>query len=206
MENQLTLAPFQLSPRQKGSGQPLVLKFGGQGEDKALRISVAPFKLELVLAGEVVAAANAAGLFHFEHYREKPQSTTAAPDQSENSEAAEAAAAAAEAAGSGKKIVDYNEFGHAIYEDGTTSADEASPSPAPTTPPPTNEEIHEHAHAHENDGIDMSCAWEERFGSHTDSKPRGPSSVGIDISFPGATHLHGIPEHASSVSWGRGFV
>ena len=202
LENQLTLAPFQLAPRQKGSGTPLVLKFGGEGEDKALRLSVKPFKIELVLGGEVVAAANAAGLFHFEHYREKPQSTTAAP----NAAASQPAEAAAGAAAAGKKIVDYNEFGHAIYEDGTTSAEEdSSPSPAPATPPPTSEEIHEHALVHENDGIDLSCAWEERFGSHTDSKPRGPSAVGIDISFPRATHLHGIPEHASSVGFGFWF-
>ena len=28
----------------------------------------------------------------------------------------------------------------------------------------------------------------------------GPSSVGIDISFPGYEHVYGIPEHADSMA------
>lgn len=42
--------------------------------------------------------------------------------------------------------------------------------------------------------------WEETFKTHHDSKPRGPSSVGIDISFPGVEHVYGIPEHATALS------
>lgn len=42
--------------------------------------------------------------------------------------------------------------------------------------------------------------WEETFGGNTDSKPRGPESVGLDISFPGYSHVFGIPEHADSMS------
>lgn len=38
--------------------------------------------------------------------------------------------------------------------------------------------------------------WEETFKSFHDSKPHGPSSVGVDISFPGFEHVYGIPEHA----------
>lgn len=40
--------------------------------------------------------------------------------------------------------------------------------------------------------------WEETFKSHVDSKPFGPTSVGVDISFPGSRHVYGIPEHADS--------
>ena len=47
---------------------------------------------------------------------------------------------------------------------------------------------------------DQSTWWEETFDGHTDSKPRGPESVGIDVSFPGYTHVFGIPEHADSLS------
>ncbi|KAI0564994.1 Neutral alpha-glucosidase AB [Gracilaria domingensis] len=36
--------------------------------------------------------------------------------------------------------------------------------------------------------------WEETFQSHTDSKPRGPEAIGVDVSFPFANHLYGIPE------------
>ncbi|KAJ3125695.1 hypothetical protein HK098_008287 [Nowakowskiella sp. JEL0407] len=42
--------------------------------------------------------------------------------------------------------------------------------------------------------------WEEYFGSHRDSKPYGPASMGIDVTFPGSDHLYGLPEHASSLS------
>lgn len=42
--------------------------------------------------------------------------------------------------------------------------------------------------------------WEETFGGNTDSKPRGPESIGLDISFPGYSHVFGIPEHADSMS------
>ncbi|GLI74969.1 glucosidase II [Penicillium ochrochloron] len=52
----------------------------------------------------------------------------------------------------------------------------------------------------EESGEDESTWWEESFGGNTDSKPRGPESVGLDISFPGYNHVFGIPEHADSLS------
>ncbi|XP_060557069.1 neutral alpha-glucosidase AB-like isoform X2 [Ruditapes philippinarum] len=42
--------------------------------------------------------------------------------------------------------------------------------------------------------------WEETYKSFPDSKPHGPSSVGVDISFPGFEHVYGIPEHADSMA------
>lgn len=49
-------------------------------------------------------------------------------------------------------------------------------------------------------GEDQSTWWDETFGGQTDSKPRGPESVGLDIAFPGYDHVFGIPEHADSIS------
>ncbi|KAF0304232.1 Neutral alpha-glucosidase AB [Amphibalanus amphitrite] len=40
--------------------------------------------------------------------------------------------------------------------------------------------------------------WEENFKTHRDSKPHGPSSVGVDVTFPGSAHVYGIPEHADN--------
>jgi Glycosyl hydrolases family 31/Galactose mutarotase-like len=40
--------------------------------------------------------------------------------------------------------------------------------------------------------------WEEKFHSHTDHKPHGPTSVGADVTFPQSKYLYGLPEHASS--------
>lgn len=42
--------------------------------------------------------------------------------------------------------------------------------------------------------------WEETFKGHTDSKPKGPASWGTDITFVGAEHVYGIPEHATSLA------
>ncbi|OXV07848.1 hypothetical protein Egran_04388 [Elaphomyces granulatus] len=49
-------------------------------------------------------------------------------------------------------------------------------------------------------GEDQSTWWDETFGGQTDSKPRGPESIGLDIAFPGYDHVFGIPEHADSIS------
>ncbi|KAJ8327387.1 hypothetical protein BDV3_000470 [Batrachochytrium dendrobatidis] len=46
----------------------------------------------------------------------------------------------------------------------------------------------------------VESMWEETFSGNTDSKPRGPASIGVDISFPGSSHVYGIPEHAASFS------
>ena len=47
---------------------------------------------------------------------------------------------------------------------------------------------------------DESTWWEESFGGNTDSKPKGPESVALDISFPGYQHVFGIPEHTGPLS------
>lgn len=47
---------------------------------------------------------------------------------------------------------------------------------------------------------DESTWWDESFGGNTDTKPRGPEAVSLDISFPGYAHVFGIPEHATRLS------
>jgi len=47
---------------------------------------------------------------------------------------------------------------------------------------------------------DESTWWEESFGGNTDSKPKGPESVGLDISFPGYANVYGIAEHTGPLS------
>ncbi|KAL1918966.1 uncharacterized protein VTP21DRAFT_2347 [Calcarisporiella thermophila] len=43
-------------------------------------------------------------------------------------------------------------------------------------------------------------SWEETWKGSTDTKPNGPSSFGLDISFLGFSHVYGIPEHATGLS------
>lgn len=42
--------------------------------------------------------------------------------------------------------------------------------------------------------------WEERFRSHTDTRPYGPQSISFDVSFYGADFVYGIPERATSLA------
>ncbi|KAL9099391.1 MAG: hypothetical protein Q9163_005102 [Psora crenata] len=53
---------------------------------------------------------------------------------------------------------------------------------------------------HQVKGEDESTWWEESFGGSTDSKPKGPESVGMDITFPEYEHVYGIPGHAGPLS------
>ena len=58
--------------------------------------------------------------------------------------------------------------------------------------------VEETAPVEEKPEEDESGMWEETWKSHVDSKPYGPTSVGVDISFPGSKHVYGLPEHADS--------
>ncbi|XP_001362291.1 neutral alpha-glucosidase AB isoform X2 [Monodelphis domestica] len=51
----------------------------------------------------------------------------------------------------------------------------------------------------EKDDKDEPGAWEEMFKTHSDSKPFGPTSVGLDFSLPGMEYVYGIPEHAEDL-------
>lgn len=42
--------------------------------------------------------------------------------------------------------------------------------------------------------------WEETFKTHTDSKPKGPEAISLDLAFPGAQHVYGLPERATNLS------
>ncbi len=54
--------------------------------------------------------------------------------------------------------------------------------------------------AEKENAEDESTWWEESFGGNTDSKPRGPESVALDITFPNYEHVFGIPEHTGPLS------
>lgn len=147
-----------------------------------------PFGAELYVSGSTTPAivVNARGLSYFEHRRSK-DSAIAAPAPTDA-----AAAAAAEPDASGRRILHWGEDGKPVYEDGAEG-----------------EGAHGDAHHHgDKDAAAAAAAaapahgeadlWEESFQTHHDSKPHGPTSVGVDIGFPGSTHAYGIPEHASS--------
>lgn len=57
----------------------------------------------------------------------------------------------------------------------------------------------EHLRA-KTDEEDKDGMWSETWKTHADSKPNGPTAVAMDITFPGAEHVYGIPEHADTLS------
>lgn len=66
--------------------------------------------------------------------------------------------------------------------------------------PQTEKKSNETGDQKPEDTEDESTWWEETFGGNTDTKPRGPESVGLDISFPDYEHVYGIPMHATPLS------
>ncbi|KAF7555534.1 hypothetical protein G7046_g6527 [Stylonectria norvegica] len=58
----------------------------------------------------------------------------------------------------------------------------------------------ENKEGEEANADDESTWWDEKFDGSTDTKPRGPESVALDISFVGYEHVFGIPEHAGPLS------
>jgi alpha 1,3-glucosidase len=153
-----------------------------------LELTMSPFQATLSVEGKPMIVVNGQNMFHFEHQRSRDGEVAAptagiSPPSDEDKHG-------------GKKIVGYWEDGLAIYEDGSreektvvevevdVSAEDAAVGATTSTS----------RFSVEGDGY-----WEESFGGHRDSKPYGPMSVGMDITFPQSMHLYGLPEHASSL-------
>jgi len=70
-------------------------------------------------------------------------------------------------------------------------------------PPPEkkegDEEVKEEEKKEDPAKEDESTWWDESFGSNTDTKPRGPEAVALDISFVGYDRVYGIPSHAGPI-------
>lgn len=47
--------------------------------------------------------------------------------------------------------------------------------------------------------VESKGAWEEKFKDFTDSKPRGPASVGVDVTFVNASYVTGLASHATGL-------
>lgn len=66
--------------------------------------------------------------------------------------------------------------------------------------PKIEKEVKEGEEPSSDGSEDEGTWWEETFGGNTDSKPKGPESVGLDITFPNYEYVFGIPGHASPLS------
>lgn len=54
-------------------------------------------------------------------------------------------------------------------------------------------------HRREKQEGDPEGWWDESFNSHSDTKPKGPEAISLDIAFPKFEHVYGIPEHATNL-------
>ncbi|KAL7537615.1 hypothetical protein ACHAXR_007963, partial [Thalassiosira sp. AJA248-18] len=199
----------------------VVLSYGGSGKEQwQLMLQLEPFAVYFFRADDngspPMIVAGTGGLTHFEVRRDKECSTTGSAggekrkltekdafdvdlgdDEEEEEEDVDRHG--------GKEIVGYWEDGLAIYADGTREEKRDSE----ITSEEGAEEVdnkefgmdmgegREQRRLDEED-FDTEGMWDERFGDHHDSKPYGPMSVGMELTFPASNHLFGLPEHASS--------
>ena len=195
---------------------------GGEGEAARwqLMLQLAPFAAYFFRAddaGPPMVVAGTGGLTHFEVRRHKDcqGSAAAAPRKrqltefdvdSEDDSEDEDEEGEGEAGGEGEKeldrhggkeIVGYWEDGLAIYADGTR---EERRDAADASEERAGEDVaaEQGRRLAEEEHFDTQGMWEEKFGDHHDSKPFGPTSVGMELTFPASRHLFGLPEHASS--------
>ena len=152
------------------SGEMAVYGFGTDGA--LVAISYHPFKAALYLNGARVVALNPNGRFYFEHHRKRDDHAKPLAAPGANVHA-------------GKTVVDYGEDGLAVYSDGTKQQ---------------RAEDAEAAGGGAGAATEGDTLWEESFGSHRDSKPFGPASVGMDVTFDGSSHLYGLAEHAAPLN------
>ncbi len=80
--------------------------------------------------------------------------------------------------------------------DAAAAAADAAAAPAAAAPTPLSDE--ELVFPYDVDGMRG-----ESFGGHTDTNPKGPSALSVDVAFEGASHVYGLPEHATSLSLKR---
>mmetsp|Transcript_52531 Transcript_52531/g.63315 ORF Transcript_52531/g.63315 Transcript_52531/m.63315 type:complete len:1073 (+) Transcript_52531:78-3296(+) len=165
------------------------------GSSKAvLVLQLNPFQLSLYDSMEAsgpVVTVNSKSMMHFEQRMDKNATPPPAEQVAREAQETDVDGETNKVADrhGGKEITGYWEDGLAIYADGTREEKIAV----------TTEEDDDDDDETNSDRVEIKDQglWEEKFHSHTDSKPNGPTSVGLDIHFA-STHLFGLPEHASS--------
>jgi len=97
---------------------------------------------------------------------------------------------------SGEPLISLNSKGKLMWEHYKKKEEIKPEDVMKDTEEVQNEEAHREGEAGAHDEKGITESWK----SHVDSRPNGPSSVGIDISFQGFQHVYGIPEHADTFS------
>uniref|UniRef100_A0A6A7G7H0 Glucosidase II subunit alpha n=1 Tax=Hirondellea gigas TaxID=1518452 RepID=A0A6A7G7H0_9CRUS len=159
-------------------------KFGENSEyELVLHTSPDPFRADLYINNELAVSVNSENLLKFETYRVRPSSsadsnaeTSAIDLEEDNSDGVDA-----------DVECELDSLGQCVDE--TIAGDNSGEDPE------ASKEVVQKVFPEDSPGM-----WEEKFGTHTDTKKYGPSSFGMDISFVGSKDVYGIPEHASTFS------
>ncbi|CAI9594692.1 unnamed protein product, partial [Staurois parvus] len=151
----------------------LELSLGGEGHK--LLVTGSPFRLDILSGQDLVLSVNSRGLLYFEHLRARKDTLSA------------------------KVSSAVGNMWHKVknlFSSDSEKTDAASESDSEI--PAEEEVVKEEENKKEEE--DEPGMWEEEtFKTHTDSKPYGPSSLGLDFSLPGFEHVYGIPEHADNL-------
>ncbi|XP_054997010.1 neutral alpha-glucosidase AB isoform X1 [Sorex araneus] len=137
-------------------------------------LTAQPFRLDLLEGRSLLLSVNARGLLHFEHQR--------APRVSFSDKLSVTLGSI------------WDKIKNLFSRQGSRD-----PAEGNEAQPEENAEDHDKAESHEKAEREEPGAWEETFKTHSDSKPYGPTSVGLDFSLPGMEHVYGIPEHADNL-------
>jgi len=154
------------------SGEELMI----ESDDGLVRVYVEknPFriKVEDPVDGRVLVEMNGKDMFHFEQRSETKEHVYQSGKANAQDEVTDS-----------RKIIDWGEDGKPIYEDGSIGDDGLSTE-----------------NSAENDIQNKGPDAPEAFGGHTDNRPHGATSIGLDTIFPGCKHVYGIPEHTAPFS------
>ncbi|KAM4722522.1 neutral alpha-glucosidase AB isoform 4-T4 [Rhinophrynus dorsalis] len=167
-----------------GTPRPADLQVTGQ-DDNTLELSLGsaghkllvtgtPFRLDILSGQDLVLSVNSRGLLHFEHLRERKDTLSAKVSSA---------------------------VGNMWHKVKTLFSSDTEKTEVPSETDDANPGEDDAAKNEENKKTeeDEPGMWDETFKTHTDSKPNGPSSVGLDFSLPGFEHVYGIPEHADNL-------
>ncbi|XP_074991304.1 neutral alpha-glucosidase AB isoform X1 [Calonectris borealis] len=165
--------------RDEGS---LELSLGPTGH--RLLVTEKPFRMDLLQGRELLCSVNARGLLFFEHLRRRRDSFSDKVSSSVGSLWDKI-----------KTLFHRDTPGDPPAEEGA-AAEGQEESAAGTEDAGNQSEKPTEATA---EATEEPGSWEETFKTHTDTKPNGPTSVGLDFSLPGFEHVYGIPEHAESL-------
>ncbi|XP_067938463.1 neutral alpha-glucosidase AB-like isoform X3 [Watersipora subatra] len=174
LEDQLTVQRFVIDKRDSASFQLSLLE-----TDTKVKVT-SPFLLEVMTIETPVLQINSRGLLKFEHLRTKPGLLSSAVETT---------------SGLASRLIHwltspFRESPPVEEAKEENEDDEGAEAPAEEETESKEEPKQEEEHS----------MWDERYKTHTDAKPNGPTSIGVDMTFVGFEHVYGIPEHGDNLA------